>query len=459
MKPKEGPAEYPPASYAGKQYVDSKGCVFIRAGFDGNVSWVPRLARNRSQVCGFQPSNVAGATSAPPAPSRRNAVQITAAAPETQAAPAPVVEAAPARTAAAAPARQPAPVAAKPAPKPAPARVAVRRPAPVAAPAPAVTGPVYRAAPQYAAPRIRVPAAPVAEAKPRVVAPAYAAPRAGTSVASLCGGLSPVGQQYMSRGTGGHAVRCGPQTGYTSYTGGAARVVAAPRVVTPSHAAPRAGGGGLPSYEKRAPVQAATGPRVFEVPAKPVTRVVRAQRTTQAYVSPQARVLPKPVYQERVLSQDVQVPKGYRRVWTDDRLNPRRAEQTLAGKRQMEMVWTQTVPRRLVPVEIAPQGYVAARAATPAPRYASPRVSTRNVAPKVQKAPISGRFVQVGSFRTPSNAQATAQRLAASGLPVQIRRTGSGQVVLAGPFSSDRAVGDALSAARRAGFAGAFPRN
>lgn len=55
-----GPAELPPADFAGRQYVDSSGCVFVRAEVNGAVTWAPRLNRDRTPLCGYRPSLAAG---------------------------------------------------------------------------------------------------------------------------------------------------------------------------------------------------------------------------------------------------------------------------------------------------------------------------------------------------------------------------------------------------------------
>lgn len=88
----DGPAELPPADFAGRQYVDSRGCVFIRAQVDGTVSWAARLTADRQPLCGFQPT-FAGGT--PPATGSLPTVRPDAPPAAVEAAPA-VAEAAPA---------------------------------------------------------------------------------------------------------------------------------------------------------------------------------------------------------------------------------------------------------------------------------------------------------------------------------------------------------------------------
>lgn len=134
------------------------------------------------------------------------------------------------------------------------------------------------------------------------------------------------------------------------------------------------------------------------------------------------------------------MPDNYVRVWGDGRLNPNRGLPETVGYA------TQPVP---------------------APVATQPRVSTRSTPPAVQQPrasdQISGhRYVQVATFSNRANAQAVAQSLRNQGLPMRIGvLTRNGQelrLVLAGPFSSDRQLQNALGTARAAGFSDAFTR-
>ncbi|MFN3281351.1 MAG: SPOR domain-containing protein [Tabrizicola sp.] len=50
------PAEVPPPDYAGEQYVDSRGCMFVRAGRAAQVLWIPRVSRDGTPLCDNPPS-------------------------------------------------------------------------------------------------------------------------------------------------------------------------------------------------------------------------------------------------------------------------------------------------------------------------------------------------------------------------------------------------------------------
>ncbi len=49
----DAPAELPPGDFPGAQYIDSKGCVFLR---DGQGGWVPRLYQGEVPTCGYPPT-------------------------------------------------------------------------------------------------------------------------------------------------------------------------------------------------------------------------------------------------------------------------------------------------------------------------------------------------------------------------------------------------------------------
>ncbi|WP_251410289.1 SPOR domain-containing protein [Lutimaribacter degradans] len=421
------PANFPPSSYAGKQFVDNRGCIYVRAGIDGNVTWVPRMTRARKHICNAQPTF---ANAPAPEPAAR---QTAAAEPKMLPPPADAPKArAPERQAKAA-------TSSSAAPKPTVRRVA--QPVRVTASQPRrVT-----VAPSPAAPKPRQMATPARKVVKKR-APVLRGSEGG------CRWASPQSAQYMR----GEGVRCGPQN-----------ISPLAGVQTPQRG--------------QAPVREAAG----------VRRVAAAPAA--ARVTPATRIAPLHVAKAQAQVVGVgRVPPGYRRVWEDDRLNPRRAHQTLAGKQQMDRRWTREVPRRLIDISsgmdvtafnpdlVYPYTSMQEQRAAPRSRggYLStsgrthettqkPTVSTRSApkAPvaadtKAVRVAVSHRFVQVGRYPSGDAARRDAARLKRAGLTVRMGtlrgNDGQARVLLAGPYSSPQALGNALYAARKAGFSGAF---
>lgn len=459
------PAEFPPASYKGKQYVDSKGCVFIRAGIDGNVSWVPRVTRSRKVICGFTPTGGTQVASAEPAKPAPQATQITVDTP----APAPAAAAAPA-----------------PKPKKATARV-VRQ-----------TARKRKAAPKEIVIRNPIVEAPVQTARVAAPAPAPApVPMRTTAtaqqIATACPGASALSQQYL-RGDGRIAIRCGPQN--TPVVGGTFRSASvATTTTTAARTAPK---------PKRNFFRLFTTKRKAE-PAAP-TALTNG-------VTDHRRIVPKHVAINRINTTNVRVPHGYRSVWTDGRLNPKRAEQTLSGRGHMLLVWTNTVPRRLIDrntgkdvtasvplvypyLDEAHQSQdlgevsivrrdgqlvkrivrhnhrVAKRAAPSRTTYSTRSAPKQQIAAapkpratvKRKATPSVGgmRFVQIGLFTTEAKARRAAATLSGMGMGAQmakVRRNGKSYLLVkAGPFNSASATQQAVSRLHSIGYTGARAR-
>jgi hypothetical protein len=382
-----GPREAPPASFSGQQYVDSRGCVFLRAGLAGRTNWVPRVSRDRAPLCGYPPTFGANQVAIVDPVPERAPVAATPTVTARPQAPAPTT-------------RRPmdtiASTTAAPRIRQAPPRNRVD--ARSYAPAPVAVAPARRVA-------VQPPAAPQTRAQP---AERVATVPTGGKIG--CYTDAPVAERFRVHG-GGTMVMCTRGDGNLD-------TARPPRVLEGVAAIAQSG-----YLERPAPVTRgqADGARVVI--------------SSQDYRDP---------------------PKGFKRAWEDDRLNPNRAIGTRTGWEAQDQVWTRETPARLVEDAEKPRGKrVIVRKV-----YASSKSEPSDAA--APKAATGRLYVQVGTFGVAANAEGASARLSQLGLPVarsRAQRNGATlQTVLAGPFASQTQARAALSAARKAGFGDAFLR-
>ena len=409
----ENPAEFPPSDYNGRQYVDSAGCVYVRAGFDGNVKWGPRVTRQRQVVCGQTPTFARA---------------------------------------------QPATVA----PAPRPAAVA-NRPAPVATPAPAprVAAAPQRRVAQAAAPRptqARRVAAPQALAAPTIeIVRAPHPPKVGTQAARGCSGGDALTQRYTNPGA-----RCGPQqespsSGFRVVQGGTSLSASQGGVIqiTGANGAKRV----VPVAPK---VPAGFRPVWKDGRLNPYRGVPTYTTSPNVAQGGPIVISGAPGFNRGTSGAD----HGYDLAWTKSPphlLFDRRSGLVVGHEfPQLKYPNTSVAAATTSTKTIArPTGAVVSTKAAPVRSSAAalPQVQTRAA---VAAPALGHRHIQVATYGSMSAAQADAQRLANAGLPTRIGKyTRDGQprqVIVLGPFTNASALNSALGTARSYGFAQAFSR-
>ncbi|MDA5095648.1 SPOR domain-containing protein [Aliiroseovarius sp. KMU-50] len=455
------PAELPPAGYDGNSYVDSRGCIYIRAGVAGNVTWVPRVTRNREVVCGARPSLAA----AQPAPVE-----------------APVEAAAPIQsvTAVETPSNPTAPVQSTTVRKvPSTARTRV-------VPRPSKPGPALP-------PRIGFgpdetnPDLPPPSPAPRSWLDRYS--ENGGVDPSLIPSVAPVAnlaelqdaQIVPDNGTVDQSVRvnCPPQANVNYVTLNGERVplqCGSHQTVPESYVV--AHGNGLrtrvttfphPSVAQAQSVAPYSSENVASVPATTVSvpqgnghaprsyTIVRRSDFDKSALPPSTVIAPQTYVASNM---PVTVPEGYKVAWDDGRLNRLRGVRTVGGDLLSAQIWTEDPPRKLIGVKLPKSALSGAPIfGGPATEVFSTRSAPITSTQSVSAQPSNHRYVQVGGFANPSNARKVIIKLQKMGLTVSSMSSKSGvKTILAGPFTQQAQLTSALSKVRRAGFQDAFLR-
>lgn len=448
------PAEFPPADFEGNQYVDSNGCAFIRAGISGVTNWVPRMNRAREPLCGFQPTFA----SATPQPEPQPAPEPVIAEADPEPAPAPIQIPAPAQ------------VAEAPAP----------RPAASAAPS---AGASIESVASIATPPSIDPAPEAAPAEPEV---------RSITLAEACEGRTGIQPRFINSRTG-QPIDCGP--GAEDAAIPANMPISIPRIASPAEddgvlrltlaeicARSAAEGTRFVNAQTGAPISCPTAPTVIAGPVAPsapsLPSIPAAPTIDAPVVAPVVASVPRTGCSSPYLTSSdradvrcgpqAQSPSGYNSAVAAPTHSVARspAGHAVAAGVPVSNPVAAPVPAApapgYVPIwddgRVNPQRGLTATAA-PAPQVQAPTayVSTRNVPQST-----GHRYVQIGTYGDPANAERAAARLRSLGLPVgfaNITRNGQAlRVVAAGPFADAAALGAALNAARAAGYGDAFTR-